>query len=151
MIGQSARLVGTTISIALLLWIARAQTFTAQSASEAVQSENAKGWQIPERAIDEKSPSAPTSDLLKNGRGLFKTRCQKCHGPEGKGNGPDGDKERPPADLTASRNLDGVMFYKVWNGRKNPTMPAFKSMMTKDEIWTVIEYAKSLRKEPVSP
>ena len=48
--------------------------------------------------------------------------------------------------LGASRNPDGVMFYKVWNGRKNPKMPAFKSEMTRDDIWTVIQYAKTLRK-----
>ena len=34
-------------------------------------------------------------------------------------------------DLTnakrADRNSDGVMFYKVWNGRKKPKMPAFNA------------------------
>jgi hypothetical protein len=38
------------------------------------------------------------------------------------------------------------MFYRIWNGRKNPKMPAFKSELTRDEVWTVIQYAKSLRK-----
>ena len=134
-----------------LVWIVRAPIFAAQSASEAIQSENAKGWQIPERALEEESPLTPTPDILRKGKELFQTRCQKCHGPEGKGNGPDGDKNHPPANLTASRAPDGVMFYKVWGGRKNPTMPAFKSMMTKVEIWTVVEYAKSLRKESAAP
>ena len=52
-----------------------------------------------------------------------------------------------PADLTASKvadNPDGVMYYKVANGQP-PKMPAFKGLMSRDEIWTVVEFAKSLR------
>jgi mono/diheme cytochrome c family protein len=44
-----------------------------------------------------------------------------------------------------SRNPEGVVFYKIWNGRKDPDMPAFKSQMTKDEAWAVVAYAISLR------
>jgi mono/diheme cytochrome c family protein len=111
-----------------------------------VAAANAAGWQIPSTALGEHSPLMPTPGVLKRGKDLFGSNCQKCHGPEGRGNGPYADPDHPPADLTASTSADGVMFYKVWNGRKAPTMPAFKSQLTKDEIWTVIEYAKSLRK-----
>ena len=49
--------------------------------------------------------------------------------------------------MRASFNPDGVMFYKVWNGRDKPRMPAFKSDgMTKDEAWTVVTYVKTFRK-----
>jgi mono/diheme cytochrome c family protein len=108
------------------------------------------GWQIPETARDEKSPLSATPAVLKKGKSLYDSHCQKCHGPLGKGDGPDGDKEHPPADLTdasrAARNTDGVLFYKIWNGRKDPKMPAFKSELSKDEVWVAVEYAKSLRK-----
>ena len=112
---------------------------------------NPNGWQIPENAREEKSPLQPTPALLKKGKSIFDSKCAKCHGPQGKGDGPDGDKEHPPADLTdasrAVRNPDGILFYKVWNGRKEPNMPAFKSDLSKDEVWAVVEYAKSLRKQ----
>jgi mono/diheme cytochrome c family protein len=108
------------------------------------------GWQIPDAAREEKSPLQPTVNVLKKGKSIFESKCQKCHGPQGKGDGPDGDPEHRPADLTdasrAARNPDGVMFYKVWNGRSNPKMPAMKSELGKDEVWAVVEYAKSLRK-----
>ena len=111
---------------------------------------NPNGWQIPETARDEKSPLSATSAVLKKGKSLYDSHCQKCHGLLGKGDGPDGEREHPPADLTdasrASRNPDGVLFYKIWNGRTDPKMPAFKSELSKDEVWTVVEYAKSLRK-----
>lgn len=112
---------------------------------------NPNGWQIPENARQETSPVQPTPAVLKKGKSIFDTKCARCHGHEGKGDGPDSDKEHPAADLTdasrATRNPDGVMFYKVWNGRKEPKMPAFKSELTKDDVWAVVEYAKSLRRQ----
>ena len=108
------------------------------------------GWQIPAAGRSEQSPLKPTPDVIKKGQSLFSSRCQKCHGRDATGNGPEADPNEPPADLTdASRaavNPDGVLFYKIWNGRKSPKMPAFKSDMTKDEVWSVVEYIKTLRK-----
>jgi mono/diheme cytochrome c family protein len=104
-------------------------------------------WEIPPTAKAEKSPLKATPDVLKKGRGLFMARCRKCHGPAGKGNGAEADPNHKPADLTASKaeeNPDGVLFHKIGNGQP-PIMPAFKGTMSRDEIWTVIEYVKSLR------
>jgi mono/diheme cytochrome c family protein len=114
-----------------------------------VQTQSA-GWTVPTTAKTETSPLGSTPDVLKKGKSVFTSRCQRCHGPAGKGNGPDSDPDQPAADLTdpshAAINPEGVMFYKVWNGRKNPTMPAFKAELSKDEVWSVVEYVKSLRK-----
>lgn len=106
------------------------------------------GWQIPPTAKDEKSPLKANADVLKKGKAIYDRECAKCHGKEGKGDGPDGDKDHLPADLTdsfrAPLNPDGVMYYKIANGHGND-MPAFKGKLSKDEIWQVVEYAKSLR------
>ncbi len=115
-----------------------------------VAAQSGNGWQIPQAGRDEQSPLKPTADVLKKGKSTFGSHCQKCHGPEGKGNGPDSDPDEPAADLTdgsrAAANPDGVLFYKIWNGRKSPKMPAFKTDLGKDEIWAVVEYIKTLRK-----
>ena len=58
------------------------------------------GWTIPDGGKDEKSPLKPSPDLVKKGKSLFTTNCQKCHGPLGKGDGPDSPKDEPAADLT---------------------------------------------------
>jgi mono/diheme cytochrome c family protein len=108
------------------------------------------GWQIPATAGHETNPIAATDQVIAKGKDIFKSKCQKCHGPAGKGDGPDADPKHKPGNLSdssrASRNPDGVMFYKIWNGRKNPKMPAFKSEITRDDVWTVIQYAKTLRR-----
>ena len=88
--------------------------------------------------------------MLAKGKSIYQSKCRRCHGENGEGDGPDGDPDNMPGDLTdssrAARNPDGVMFYKVWNGRSNPKMPAFRSEMTKEDAWAVVAFAKTLRK-----
>ena len=107
------------------------------------------GWTIPEGGKDEKSPLKASPDLVKKGKTLFTANCQKCHGPLGKGDGPDSNKDEPAADLTDEfrydLNPEGILYYKIMNGHP-PAMPAFKSKLTKDDTWALVEYVKSLRK-----
>ena len=90
--------------------------------------------------------------LLAIGRAVYKDKCQRCHGPGGLGDGPDADPDHEEdMDLTnpkrAARNSDGVVFYKVSNGRRRPKMPPFKEELTEQQIWAVVAYAQSLRKK----
>jgi mono/diheme cytochrome c family protein len=107
------------------------------------------GWAIPEGAKDEKNPLTVTPAVVAQGKALFTKNCQRCHGPEGKGDGPQADVDTPPADLSdnfrAALNADGVMFYRISGGHP-PQMPAFKAILKPDEIWQVVAYAKTLRK-----
>jgi mono/diheme cytochrome c family protein len=107
-------------------------------------------WNIPQNAASEVNPIPRTEAVLAKGKDLYKSKCQKCHGPTGKGDGPEADPDNMPDDLTdpsrAARNPDGVVFYKVWNGRSKPKMPAASTDMSRDEVWTVVHYAQSLRK-----
>jgi mono/diheme cytochrome c family protein len=108
----------------------------------------AKTWTLPEGAANEKSPLASSPEVVKKGESLYKSNCTGCHGPKGLGDGPNVDRKdraHRPANLTISRNPEGIAFYKIWNGRKDPDMPAFKSRMTKDEAWEVVAYVISLR------
>lgn len=109
------------------------------------------GWTVPEGAAREVSPITPSPTVLRDGLKTFQNHCQRCHGKTGTGNGPDADPEHPAGNLTdpirAGFNPDGVMFYKIWNGRDNPKMPAFRREgMTGAEVWTVIAYVKTLRR-----
>jgi mono/diheme cytochrome c family protein len=111
-----------------------------------------KGWTIPPDAATEKNPLTPSPKVIEEGKDQYSQHCEKCHGKKGLGDGPDvdrKDRKNRPANLAMSRNPDGVMFYKIWNGRHDPRMPAFKSEMTRDEVWQVVAYiTSSLRSQP---
>ena len=113
-----------------------------------------EGWQIPQGAAAQTCPVPATPATLAKGKALFKSKCQRCHGVSGTGNGPDADPDHRPSDLTdgarTARNPEGVMFYKIWNGRVRPKMPAFKTDLSPEDIWTVIQYIKTLRKPVAS-
>jgi mono/diheme cytochrome c family protein len=115
--------------------------------------QTANTWVLGEDAETKKNPLPADDKTLATGRGIFKDKCQRCHGPGGIGDGPDADPDaRPDMDLTnpkrADRNPDGVVYYKVLNGRKKPKMPSFKEELTDDQIWAVVSYVQSLRKTP---
>jgi mono/diheme cytochrome c family protein len=106
------------------------------------------GWTIPSDAASEKNPLSGTPRVLKEGKSQYNQHCAKCHGKKGLGDGPDvdrKDRKSRPANLALSRNPEGVVFYKVWNGRHDPRMPAFKSEMTREEVWQVVTFVKTLR------
>jgi mono/diheme cytochrome c family protein len=110
------------------------------------------GWQLPPDAEEKKSPLQVDGKVLATGRAVFKDKCVKCHGPGGLGDGPDADPEhKEDMDLTnpkrADRNADGVVFYKIWNGRRRPKMPAFKEEITEQQAWSVVAYVQTLRKK----
>jgi mono/diheme cytochrome c family protein len=113
--------------------------------------DGSKGWQIPEGAAMERNPEPLNTAALARGQSLYKAKCQRCHGADATGHGPEVDPDHPAGDLTdrrlASRNPDGVMFYKIWNGRAKPKMPAMKTDITRADVWNLIHYVRTLRKE----
>jgi mono/diheme cytochrome c family protein len=111
-----------------------------------------QGWLIPDGGRDEKSPLSSVADAATQGKAIFALHCVRCHGPEGKGNGPDSDHAADLTDdLRNELNPEGVLFYKVWNGHaiqlrvQVDDMPAFREKLSRDEVWAVVEYLKVLR------
>ena len=111
-----------------------------------------QGWLIPDGARDEKSPLSSVAGAAARGKAIFAANCVRCHGPEGKGNGPDSDHAADLTDdLRNQLNPEGVLFYKVWNGHaiqlrvQVDDMPAFRDKLSRDEVWAVVEYLKVLR------
>jgi mono/diheme cytochrome c family protein len=110
------------------------------------------GWVLPPAADEEKNPFAGDPKAVESGKVLFGKNCQRCHGPGGKGDGPDADPDAmQDMDLTnprrAARNSDGVVFYKAWNGRAKPKMPAVKDELTRDQLWQIVSYVQTLRQK----
>ena len=120
------------------------------SARSSVAPQTSRTWTLGPDAETKKNPLTPDEKTLAAGRALYKDKCSRCHGPGGLGDGPDGDPELE-MNLTdpkrAARNPDGVVFYKVSNGRGRPKMPAFKDELSEEQIWTIVTYVQTLRKK----
>jgi len=138
--------VGLALSLTLVTAHARGQ-----GAGQARQGGNGRGgWTIPPTAAQEKNPLTVNDSVVAAGQKLFRSKCQRCHGAEGTGNGPDADlKHRDDMNLTlaarAERNPDGVVFYKIWNGRSSPKMPVFSDELSKEQAWAIVAYVQTLR------
>src|SRR5689334_12962487 len=50
-------------------------------------------WTLPATAAEEKNPLTVTPAVIAGGKKLFAEKCQRCHGAEGKGDGPEGEPE----------------------------------------------------------
>jgi mono/diheme cytochrome c family protein len=123
-----------------------------QESKPAPKPASASGWVLPADAADTTNPYPVDEALLAAGKAVFKDKCQRCHGPGGLGDGPDADPDyQEDMDLTnpkrADRNSDGVVFYKVTNGRRRPKMPAFKDELNERQRWAVVAYSQSLRRK----
>lgn len=121
------------------------------SARPSLVPQTSRTWTLGEDADTKKNPRPADDKTLAEGRAIFKDKCSRCHGPGGLGDGPDGDPELTEMNLTdpkrAARNSDGIVFYKVLNGRGRPKMPAFKDELTEEQIWAVVAYVQTLRRK----
>lgn len=138
------------VTLLLLGAAALSTTLVVTAATNATQT--VPRWTIPQGAVEEKNPLPANPATLAGGKKLYEQHCQSCHGAQGKGDGPDADKRYAETmDLTAAaraaRNVDGQVFYKIWNGRLNPKMPAFSEKLTKEQAWAIVAYAQSLRQK----
>ena len=143
------RLLNLFVAAAAAALIVPAATIAQQQPAAPAQP---NGWVLGEDADTKKNPLTADAATLATGKGVYKDKCQRCHGPGGLGDGADADPDaRGDMDLTnpkrAARNTDGTVYYKVANGRKKPKMPAFKDQLSEEQIWAVVTYVQSLRKK----
>ncbi|MGN6246944.1 MAG: c-type cytochrome [Ginsengibacter sp.] len=105
-------------------------------------------WPVPKAAADLQNPEASNSTTIRNGRTLYQSYCAPCHGKNGKGDGPAATSLHPkPADHTSAAvqaESDGTLFYKISEGHTGTAMPPFKSVLTADQRWAIIDYIRTL-------
>jgi mono/diheme cytochrome c family protein len=149
MIRSGIRVLASAV-IAVMMGVTGVRLAGAAGTPLAQRAQSSGGWQIPSEALQTKNPLNVDDKVLASGKKVFGDKCKKCHGSAGLGDGPDADPEHAEdMNLTnpkrADRNPDGVVFYKVSNGRKKPKMPAFKDELSTEQIWSVVAYVQTLR------
>ena len=106
----------------------------------------------------------PTVQSIQHGKELFtKLECWKCHGPEGRGDGPsastltDSNDEpiRPYNFSAGSRFKCGTSnhdLYKIFmTGLDGTPMPSFADVIKPDDAWDLVHYLRTLQVYHKSP
>ena len=116
-------------------------------------------WELPSDADKTKNPVASSDESILKGKELYLARdkgnCIFCHGETGSGNEANFPRlRRKPADLTNKERMtamtDGEVFWKITKGI-NGIMPAGEKRMNEEERWNVVNYVRTLAKEPAKP
>ena len=117
-------------------------------------------------ASDNASASPPQQDDVTAGKQVYQTRCQYCHGEQGKGDGPGAAVMYPrPRDFTTGAfkirttdfgeaPTDADLTKIISDGMPGSTMPAWRSVLKDSEIKQVIAYIKTFNPslfDPKSP
>ena len=92
--------------------------------------------------------SSPAS--IAAGKAAFQKNCRFCHGADAKGNGPMAPEGTHPSDLTDDTwdrgSTDGEIFAVIRDGAGPKfDMKGYKSKMTEQEMWNVVNYLRSLQ------
>jgi mono/diheme cytochrome c family protein len=117
-------------------------------------------WELPEDADKTKNPVPSSEESIAKGKELYlertKGNCIFCHGETGSGNKENLPRlRRKPADLSNKERMsamtDGEIFWKISKGITGIMPAGEKRMPTEEERWNVVNYVRTLSKEPAKP
>jgi mono/diheme cytochrome c family protein len=96
-----------------------------------------------------KNPVAANPESIAAGQKTFDKYCKFCHGADAKGDGPMAPKDTHPSNLIDDKwdrgSSDGEIFMVISEGAGPKfQMKGFKSKLTEQEIWNVVNYVRSL-------
>jgi mono/diheme cytochrome c family protein len=118
----------------------------------------AEGWSAPPEARARPNPVPASTAALAKGKALYQRHCLKCHGREGRGDGPAARYGAEPAsDLTVAELPlnEGEVFWKISTGRRSGPevlMPAFsKDIPQEEDRWKLVHFVRRLVEGPQKP
>lgn len=144
--------------LTLLPFAAAAQTPQQPAKKAAAARKNPEdALEIPASARDRKNPLTASPEALRLGRVLWQTHCETCHGPQGRGDGPNarlherrkGHAPRNLTDPNVQENLtDGELFYRVTHGiieGDNIIMPSYEQKIpAENDRWQIVLFVREL-------
>ncbi len=91
------------------------------------------------------NPVEATGTSISVGRSLYVENCARCHGAEGRGDGPDAPALTiPPADFRQHIPYHTDMFFfQVISNGLGDFMPPFADQITEEERWHLINFLKA--------
>ncbi|WDE01287.1 c-type cytochrome [Thalassomonas actiniarum] len=101
-------------------------------------------WRVSARKAKIKNPIPIDEASVSMGKEIYQRECQECHGTNGNGDGPEAAKlDKMVKDFAEDgmwAQTDGAIYWKIRTGRR--PMPGFKKLLSKEEIWHVINYVR---------
>jgi mono/diheme cytochrome c family protein len=110
-----------------------------------------KSWTAPEEAKKLKNPVAATPESLAAAKTTYLDRCARCHGEQGKGDGPEAPMYSVKAsDFTDAHMMgdmtDGEIFWKIGEGRR--PMPSFRMQLSEEQRWQLVNLLRAFAAKP---
>jgi len=108
---------------------------------------------IVRHASGETNPVALNEDNLKAGVETYKAMCARCHStPEGEASvyGQSFYPAAPQLPKGMAEYTDSQVFWLIKHGIRNTGMPAWRSMLSDNEIWQVVSLLKNSQDLPPS-
>jgi len=104
-----------------------------------------ESFDMKEAAAAIQNPVTATDESIERGKYFYEINCLVCHGVEGIGDGPVGEKfvEKAPVDLNdayTQDQADGELFFTLTRGRVK--MPFYRDALSESERWDVINYMR---------
>jgi len=123
----------------------------ADHAAQGHDAQHEAGAHVHDAAAKLVNPVKSTPDTLAAGKVIYDKQCASCHGATGLGDGKSGTLLNPKPSNLADASWkhgpsDGEIFTLVKDGAKNTPMKGYASKMTTQEMWSVVNYIRSLKK-----
>ena len=108
-----------------------------------------KPWLVPDADNNKVNPIKADASSIADGKTLWGTHCQSCHGKKGMGDGPKAAQLKTEAGdfskASTQSQTDGSLYYKIAKGRGD--MPGFKKKIPEnDDIWSLVNFIRTLKK-----
>lgn len=118
------------------------------SRTEAAVARRLRAWAMPSSARTLPNPTAPSEEVLAEGRAHFADHCASCHANDGSGRTELGRNLYPRApDLRAAATqglTDGELFWVIENGVRLTGMPAWVAAGKPEESWKLVYFIRHL-------
>jgi len=120
--------------------------------------------QPPPEPVSIPEPPPPSPERLALGKKLYtELGCDRCHGPQGRGDGPSATSLKDewghpivPYDFTVPGRMKGGstvrdVYRTLWVGIGGTPMPSFAPLLDPEKTWALAYYVLSLARTPEAP
>jgi mono/diheme cytochrome c family protein len=91
-------------------------------------------------------------DDPQKGRPVYEKYCLLCHGPEGRGDGPQGQLMKPPAtnfkNPQSKNKSDAELLKSIREGHPNSAMTKWAGILSEEDMKQVLAYIRQLAGGP---